>query len=281
MLFWKMQGAGNDFIVFDNIMRQYHNYTNLAYKLCDRHFGIGADGMMAVESSSDCEVKMIYYNQDGSQGEMCGNGIRCFAKFVYENRIVDKKKFMIETKADNYEVELDLDGEEVSVIRVFMGKPMLACKNIPVNTPKDIFLNEKLLVEDKEFNSSAVLIGVPHLVILADQITDSELNHYGSLIESNVDLFSKKINVNFVNIIDEETINVKTYERGCGYTLACGTGMTSSAYITNKLNKTQNRVKVISEGGEVIIDMQDNGLYMTGPAVKICEGRVDDKWLLA
>ena len=281
MIFWKMQGAGNDFIVFDNMTSQYHNYSNIALKLCDRHFGIGADGMMAVESSTDCDIKMLYYNQDGSQGEMCGNGIRCFAKFVYENKIVDKKKFIVETKADNYEVELDLDGDKVSLVKVFMGKPIIDSKNIPVKTPKEIFINEKLLVEDREFNSSAVLIGVPHLVIFINEITYLELNFYGSLIESNVDLFSQKINVNFVTIIDEETINVKTYERGCGYTLACGTGMTSSAFIANKLNKTKERVKVISEGGEVIIDIKDNGLYMKGPVMKICEGKVEDKWLLA
>lgn len=281
MLFWKMQGAGNDFILFNNLDGRYVDYSQLAKKLCDRHFGIGADGMMACEKSTSCDIKMVYYNQDGSKADMCGNGIRCFSKFIYENKIVDKTSFLVEAAARNYDISLITQNDEVKLVKVEMGLPTLEPKLIPALTDYTEFINEEIVIEDRKFLASAVLIGVPHLVIFEDDISLKELDYYGSRLEQNTKLFPKKINVNFVKIIDKSTIGVKTYERGCGYTLACGTGMTSSAYIANKLGLVNDKVKVSSPGGEVEIEILKEKLYMTGPAQKICDGRVDDDWLLA
>ncbi len=276
-----MQGAGNDFIVFNNLDKRYKDYSKLAQKLCDRHFGIGADGLMACEKSESHDIKMLYYNQDGSKADMCGNGIRCFSKFVYENKIINKHSFVVETSAKNYDIDLIIKNDEVNLVKVNMGLARLNSNLVPVVSDDDDFINQEIMVDKRKFRASAILLGVPHLIIFEDNISDFDLDYYGSKLENMLELFPQKINVNFVKIIDKSSIAVKTYERGCGYTLACGTGMTSSAYIANKLNYVSDKIKVFSQGGEVDINIIKDKIYMTGPAQKICEGRVEEHWLLA
>ncbi|OPJ56899.1 diaminopimelate epimerase [Alkalithermobacter paradoxus] len=271
MKFWKLHGAGNDFIVIDDRENKVNDYSYLAKKVCHRHFGVGADGLLIIKKSDDYDCKMLYYNCDGSQAKMCGNGIRCFAKFAYENNIVDKENFDVETLAGTQQIRLNILNGMVDSVKVNIGKPNFNPKHIPVDTNKEKFINEDIIVDNKKINISTVLLGVPHTVVFVDEINKDQVLKYGELIEKH-NIFPQNTNVNFVKVIDEENIVVSTWERGCGYTLACGTGISASAFIANYLGKTSNKVNVVSEGGKLFIEIIDDIVYMQGPAVKICEG---------
>ena len=274
--FWKMHGAGNDFVAidgrFDNI--DSSQYSDFAYKVCHRKFGVGADGLLVVKNSSVADIEMVYYNSDGSRGEMCGNGIRCFSKFVYKNNIVKKDSFTVDTLDGIKTIELTLNDDNVEFVKVDMGEASFNPANVPVNTDKEIFIEEKITALDKEFTVSSILMGVPHTVILVDKLDKDIVLKYGSALETH-EVFPKKSNINFVEIVDRENIKVFTWERGCGYTLACGTGMTSSVIIANYLNKVDNKVNVFSEGGKVSITLENKKTFMTGPAVKVFEGYIE------
>lgn len=273
--FWKMHGAGNDFVAidgrFDNI--DANNYSKFASDVCHRKFGIGADGLLVVKNSDIADIEMVYYNSDGSRGEMCGNGIRCFSKFVYENNILKKDKFTVNTLDGIKIIELTINKEfdTVETVKVDMGKPNFNSKFVPVNSDNDYFIENKITALDKEFTVSSILMGVPHTIIFVDKSNKDLVLKYGSSLETH-EIFPKKSNINFVEVIDENTIKVQTWERGCGYTLACGTGMTASAIIANYLGETNSKVKAISEGGEVFIEIHKDHTYMIGSAVKVFEG---------
>lgn len=272
MNFWKLHGVGNDFIAidgrFDNI--DSNDYSDLAKKVCHRHFGIGADGLLVVKNSDLCDVEMVYYNSDGSRANMCGNGLRCFCKFVYDNNIVKENEFSVYTLDGIKKISLNIEKEKINTVKVNMGKPNFNPMSIPVNTDKEVFINEKLVVNNKEIELSSILMGVPHTIVFIDEITKEDVCKYGELIEKN-EIFPKKTNVNFVKIDDRDNIHVYTWERGCGYTLGCGTGMTASVIVANHLDKVNKSVNVKSEGGNVRIEILDD-VYMIGNAVKICEG---------
>ena len=275
--FWKMHGAGNDFVAIDGRFDDINpdNYSDFAYNVCHRKFGIGADGLLVVKNSNVADIEMVYYNSDGSRGEMCGNGIRCFSKFVYENNIVKKDNFTVNTLDGIKLIELTINKELdiVETIKVDMGKPNFNPKFVPVNSKEDSFIEKKITALDREFVVSSILMGVPHTVIFVDKSDKDLVLKYGVSLE-NHEVFPKKSNINFVEVIDENTIKVQTWERGCGYTFACGTGMTASAIISNYLDKTNSNVKAISEGGEVFIDVQKENTYMIGSAVKVFEGEI-------
>ena len=275
MNFWKLHGVGNDFIAidgrFDNI--DSNDYSDLAKRVCHRHFGIGADGLLVVKNSDVCDVEMVYYNSDGSRANMCGNGLRCFCKFVYDNNIVNENEFTVYTLDGVKKISLNIYNDKINTIRVNMGKANFNPKNIPVNTDKEVFINEKLVIDNKEFIVSSVLMGVPHTIVFVDEINKKDIYSYGELIEKNK-VFPQNTNVNFVKIDDRDNIKVYTWERGCGYTLGCGTGMTASVIVANYLDKVDNIVNVSSEGGTVKIEILDD-VYMIGPAVKICEGTLE------
>lgn len=275
MEFWKLHGIGNDFIAidkrFDN--NDFDFYSDLAKKVCNRRFSVGADGLLIVKNSSVADIKMLYYNSDGSMAKMCGNGLRCFSKFVYDNNIVKKEEFSVDTLDGIKKVKLNINNKKIDSIKVNIGTGLFKSKDILLDENKDKFINEKINILDKEFSVSFILMGVPHLVILVDKLDMNEVYKYGEEI-SNYKIFPNKINVNFVKVEDKENINVRTFERGCGYTLGCGTGMTASAIICNYLGLTDKSVNVASQGGDIKIDIEDF-VYMTGPATKICEGRVD------
>ncbi|CEP47030.1 diaminopimelate epimerase [Paraclostridium sordellii] len=272
MNFWKLHGVGNDFIAidgrFDNI--DSNDYSDLAKRVCHRHFGIGADGLLVVKNSDVCDVEMVYYNSDGSRANMCGNGLRCFCKFVYDNNIVNENEFTVYTLDGVKKISLNIYNDKINTIRVNMGKANFNPKNIPVNTDKEVFINEKLVIDNKGFIVSSVLMGVPHTIVFVDEINKKDIYSYGELIEKNK-VFPQNTNVNFVKIDDRDNIKVYTWERGCGYTLGCGTGMTASVIVANYLDKVDNIVNVSSEGGTVKIEILDD-VYMIGNAVKICEG---------
>lgn len=275
MNFWKLHGVGNDFIAidgrFDN--KDSNDYSDLAKKVCHRRFGVGADGLLVVKTSDISDVEMVYYNSDGSRANMCGNGLRCFCKFVYDNNIVKDTEFSVYTLDGIKKISLNIESEKNYTIRVNMGKPNFNPKNIPVNTNKEVFIKEKLLIDNKEVEVSSILMGVPHTIVFVDELIKEDIYKYGKLIEEN-EIFPNKTNVNFVKVDDKDNIYVYTWERGCGYTLGCGTGMTASVILANYLGKTNEIINVKSEGGSVRIELLDD-VYMIGNAVKICEGTLE------
>lgn len=275
MNFWKLHGVGNDFIAIDGRVdnKDSNDYSDLAKKVCHRRFGVGADGLLVVKTSDISDVEMVYYNSDGSRANMCGNGLRCFCKFVYDNNIVKDTEFSVYTLDGIKKISLNIESEKNYTIRVNMGKPNFNPKNIPVNTNKEVFIKEKLLIDNKEVEVSSILMGVPHTIVFVDELIKEDIYKYGKLIEEN-EIFPNKTNVNFVKVDDKDNIHVYTWERGCGYTLGCGTGMTASVILANYLGKTNEIVNVKSEGGSVRIELLDD-VYMIGNAVKICEGTLE------
>ena len=276
MKFWKLHGAGNDFVAIKEIDDEFFDYSKFASNVCHRHFGIGADGLLVAQKSQIADIKMMYYNSDGSIAKMCGNGLRCFVRYVYDNRYLSKNSFTVETLAGIFSVEIELDGlNQIRYIKVKMGEPIFKPELIPVNTEKAEFIKEDIKILDKTFNVSTILVGVPHTVIFVDEINKETVLQYGPQIEKH-EYFPQKSNVNFVEIIDASHIKVYTWERGCGYTLACGTGICASAFISNYLGKSSNKVMVESEGGIIHIEIDNKCIYMKGEAVKICEGILED-----
>jgi len=271
--FKKMHGTGNDFIVirYEDFPFQ-ERFSDLAKRVCHRHFGIGADGLMIVSKSNIAKFKMHYYNSDGSLAAMCGNGIRCFSKFVYDERLTDKEVFTVETLAGVKEVSLTIQDKTAKYVKVNMGKIIYDPSEVPVISDKSSFINETIKVNDKEFIVTTVLMGVPHTVIFTDNLDVIEVKKYGALIERH-NIYPENTNVNFAKIKDKGNIEVRTWERGAGYTLACGTGVSSVVGVAYRLGLVQNNVNVSIEGGNIKIEvMEDNSVFMDGPAKDICSG---------
>ena len=276
MKFWKLQGIGNDFIAIDGRDDNINSddYGKLAKSVCHRKFSVGADGLLVVKNSNVADIEMVYYNSDGSRASMCGNGLRCFVKFVYDNNIINKEKIDVDTLDGIKKIKINLKNKEIDTITVNMGQGSFKCSDIPINSNEEIFINKEINVLDEKFIVNCMHMGVPHTVIFVDDMDMNKIHKYGPLIEKH-EIFPEGTNVNFVKIIDEKNILVRTWERGCGYTLGCGTGITASVIISNYLKKVKDSVKVTSEGGSIIIDFIDNEAYMTGKAIKICEGNLE------
>lgn len=276
MKFWKLQGIGNDFIAIDGRDDNINSddYGKLAKSVCHRKFSVGADGLLVVKNSNVADIEMVYYNSDGSRASMCGNGLRCFVKFVYDNNIVNKEKIDVDTLDGIKKIKINLKNKDIDTITVNMGQGSFKCSDIPINSNEEIFINKEINVLDEKFIVNCMHMGVPHTVIFVDDMDMNKIHKYGPLIEKH-EIFLEGTNVNFVKIIDEKNILVRTWERGCGYTLGCGTGITASVIISNYLKKVKDSVKVTSEGGSIIIDFIDNEAYMTGKAIKICEGNLE------
>ena len=273
--FDKYVAAGNDFLIFDGAKIPQMDYNKLALQVCNRHFGLGCDGIMICMESQIADVKMLYYNSDGSQGEMCGNGIRSFSKYVYEHNISRKKNLSIETLAGIKYVDISTDSRDKLVgITVDMGLPVFQGKMIPINLDKDMIIEETISVDKKEYSFSALSVGVPHVVIFVDSIDKIDINDLGRKIE-NHPLFPKKANVNFVEVSDRARINIYTWERGAGRTLGCGTGSCAAVVIGNILNKLDKKVCVKTEGGKLEVELGDNfQIFMTGNASHIARGNL-------
>ena len=276
MKFWKLQGIGNDFIAIDGRDDNINSddYGKLAKSVCHRKFSVGADGLLVVKNSNVADIEMVYYNSDGSRASMCGNGLRCFVKFVYDNNIVNKEKIDVDTLDGIKKIKINLKNKDIDTITVNMGQGSFKCSDIPINSNEEIFINKEINVLDEKFIVNCMHMGVPHTVIFVDDMDMNKIHKYGPLIEKH-EIFPEGTNVNFVKIIDEKNILVRTWERGCGYTLGCGTGITASVIISNYLKKVKDSVKVTSEGGSIIIDFIDNEAYMTGKAIKLCEGNLE------
>jgi diaminopimelate epimerase len=272
--FWKMHGLGNDYIVIDDKEELIKNPEEKAKKFCRRRFSIGADGLILLQKPTfnQADFKMRIFNKDGSEAEMCGNGIRCAAKFYYEINKPNKKELIVETKAGLKKVWLKIENEKVKEVEVNMGKPIFERKLIPM-LGEGSFINEEIKVENKVFKATCLSMGNPHCVIFVDDVENFPVKEFGSKIEKH-SLFPKRVNVEFVKVLNKNTLNVRVWERGCGETLACGTGACASAVVSNLLNKTENEVLVKLKGGKLKIKINDEVL-MRGPAVKVFEGEIE------
>ena len=274
MKFQKMHGLGNDFILIDEIVPEKYDLKAMAIRLCDRHLGIGADGIILILPSDIADVKMRIINSDGSEADMCGNGIRCFAKYVYENEIIDANSFTIETGAGIMVPELIVENGKVLFVRVNMGVPQLERSAIPMLGAIGNVLNEQLFFGSNEFKITSLLMGVPHTMIFVDNLNETDIVSIGRQIEKHF-AFPKGTNVNFVEVVNKYEIKVKTWERGVGSTLACGTGSCASVVASFLNGKTGTEVKVHLTLGDLLIELIDGIVYMTGTAHLVFAGEIE------
>ena len=274
MLFSKMHGLGNDFIVIDARGKEDIDYNSLAKRMCHRHIGVGADGLLLVLDSKLADIRMRIINSDGSEAEMCGNGIRCFSKYVFERGIVKKDKFKVETLAGIIEPELILNEYGlVEKVKVNMGKPSFKRKDIPMQgEPESDAINTSIEVDGKEYKITSLLMGVPHTVLFVDDVEKVDIYTLGPKIEKH-EVFPRKTNVNFVQVIDKNNIKVRTWERGAGATFACGTGSCASVIASNLNGYTERKANVHLYFGTLEIEWQEDGtVFMTGPAEEVFVG---------
>lgn len=275
MIFTKVHGLGNDFVVVDDRENKYtQNLSDLAIKVCHRRTGIGADGLVFVRNSEKCDVRMQIFNSDGSEAEMCGNAIRCFGKYCHDKGIVKGDVISVETLAGTMVIHLTVENGIATYARVDMGMPETRRPFIPVVGEGDCQL-QTLTSKGKEFTFSTILLGVPHTVVfMKDGLPcEEDFQKHGADIEAMTSLFPRKTNVNFAHVINDHTVEVRTFERGCGPTLACGTGCSSVATCCYMAGFTGNKVEIKVELGSLFIEVAENGhVFMTGPAAFSFEG---------
>lgn len=271
--FNKMQATGNDFIILNYLKEKLeYSYKLLSNFLCNRHFGVGADGILIIEKSEIADFKMRIFNSDGSEAKMCGNGIRCFAKYVYENGLTSKESFEIETLSGIKTVKLKVERKMVEQISVDMGKPEFCFDKIPVITQISNNANkEKLKIDDYEYYP--ISIGNPHCVCFVDDVDKTNIEEIGKKVE-NYKFFPDRTNVEFVQIINLNNIKVRVWERGVGETLACGTGACAATVISNKYKSTSSELIVDLLGGKLKVKYKDDNVNLTGPAEFVFEGKI-------
>lgn len=277
MKFTKMHGCGNDYIYVNCIDKEIENPSEISIKVSDRHFGIGSDGLVLICSSDKADFRMRMFNADGSEGEMCGNAIRCIAKYVYDNKITDKTQISIETLAGIKYLDLIVEKDKVVEVSVNMGAPITQPELIPVVASKDTVINEPLKIDDKEYHITCVSMGNPHAVVFIEDTKNIEIEKIGPKFEHN-DIFPKRTNTEFVQIVDRSNINMRVWERGSGETLACGTGACASVVACVLNGKTEDEVNVHLVGGilKIKYDREKNLVFMTGPATKVFDGEIED-----
>lgn len=266
--FTKMQGTGNDFIVIEDFEGKYDNLEKLAKKLCDRHFGIGADGILIVRKSNIADIQMIIINADGSYASMCGNGIRCFAKYIWEKEYVQENNIKIETGDGVKLANICIKDGKAESVTINMGKYNFNPKSIPALASEEI-INKKLETNHKEYYITSMFMGVPHTIVFG-KLQDYEVEE-GKFIECD-SLFPEKTNVNFCEIVKKDMIRVKTWERGAGPTLACGTGSCAAVVAASKLGYIDKKATVQVPGGLLNIEIIKDEVLMTGPAEIVFKG---------
>ena len=289
MRFTKMHGCGNDYIYIDGSREQIpaDEKPELVKKLSDRHFGIGGDGVIFINPSKEADFEMEMYNMDGTRAEMCGNGIRCVGKFVYDKGLTDQTSVSIVSCGKVKYLELNVEDGKVVTVKVNMGSPVLKASEIPVlfdgeqsngggaGNPEEV-IAEPVTVGEKAYEMTCVSMGNPHAVVFMDEVSDLELEKIGPLFENHV-RFPNRINTEFVKVLDQNTIEMRVWERGTGETLACGTGACASvvACILNGLTKEQVTVKLLGGNLQIQWDRKENLVYMTGPATTVFEGEIE------
>ncbi|MBP9479087.1 MAG: diaminopimelate epimerase [Sebaldella sp.] len=272
--FEKYHGLGNDFVIFDEKELKDNNiedYSKLASSVCDRHFGIGGDGIIILRYV-DNKPFMLYYNSDGSQAPMCGNGIRCFAYYLKNNNLVTEDTFVVKTVPGDLTIETQQTKDQF-LVRVNMGKPIFDTQDY-INSNKERFIEEFVDIDGETRILSYLFTGTDHVVTFVQNLDDVDIVGLGQKIENHKALFPKKTNVNFTQIIDKNNINVTTWERGAGLTLACGTGAVAAAVLTAFLGRTSEKINVKVPGGTLVIEYPEFGkeAFMTGPSEKVAEG---------
>lgn len=303
MRFTKMQGLGNDYVYVNCLEEKVENPPEAAKRISDRHFGIGSDGLILICPSEAADFEMVMYNPDGSRSEMCGNGIRCMAKYVYDYGLTDKTSISVETLGGIKHLELTVEDGKVTLIRVDMGRPELRAKEIPiiceaeegecvldedsvlgnekagdekVKEDEKQVINESIVVDGMEYHMTGVSMGNPHAVVFLEDVEGLDIEKIGPKFE-NHERFPRRINTEFVQVIDREMIEMRVWERGAGETLACGTGACAAVVASILNGLAERKVTVKLRGGKLTVewDQESGKVYMTGPAEVVFDGEID------
>lgn len=274
--FTKMHGCGNDYIYINCFDQQVDDPEALSIRLSDRRFGIGGDGVILICPSQLADAKMRMFNLDGSEGKMCGNGVRCVGKYLYDHNMADKDEVSVETLSGIKILKAYKENGEVAALRVDMQRAELEAEKIPVIFSKKRVINEPVEIDGKAYNITCVSMGNPHCVLFCDDVDGLNLPEIGPKFE-NFELFPERINTEFIKVIDSKTLQMRVWERGSGETWACGTGACAAAVaaVENGYCKKGDDITVKLKGGDLIINYSDDTVYMTGPAVRVFEGEVD------
>ena len=280
--FTKMHGTGNDYVYVNGFEQEIENPGELSIRISDRHFGIGSDGLILIVPSKVADCRMRMYNADGSEGAMCGNGIRCVAKYAYDYGIVHKTQISVATRSGIKYLDLTVENGKVSQVKVNMGSPILTARQIPVVSEKEEVINEPLDVNGKIYYITAVSMGNPHAIVYMDDIDHLDIEKIGPAFENHV-AFPDRVNTEFVEVIDEHTVKMRVWERGSGETLACGTGACAVA-VASVLNghvdgDSPVTVKLLGGDLQIFWNRQENLVYMTGPAATVFDGEIDVSFL--
>lgn len=276
MEFTKMEGCGNDYVYVNGFTNKIENPNKVSEIISDRHFGVGGDGLIMINPSKVADFRMNMYNADGSEGKMCGNGIRCVAKYVYDNKMTDKTTITVETLSGIKTLVLNVENDKVKTVKVNMGRPDILAKEVPVIFHKEHMIDESLFVENKEYKITCISMGNPHAVTFVDDTDSFDIEHIGPKFENNK-IFPDRINTEFVQILDRNTIKMRVWERGSGETLACGTGACASVVACVLNSFTDDKVTVKLLGGDLLIEYnkKENTVYMIGPARTVFTGNVE------
>lgn len=271
-----MHGCGNDYIYINCFDREIDNPEKLAVALSDRHFGIGGDGIVLILRSEAADAKMRMFNLDGSEGKMCGNAIRCVAKYLYDNGMVRKDEMKVETLSGVKTLKINTQNGLVSTVKVDMGKAELEPSKIPVNLPGTRIVDYPLAIDGKPFRITCVSMGNPHAVVFCDDVDSLELTKLGPMFEYS-EMFPERVNIEFVKIIDKRILKMRVWERGSGETLACGTGACAAAVaaVINGYCSKGEDIHILLSGGELIVNYTENTVLMTGGCAKVFEGVVE------
>lgn len=273
MKFTKMHGCGNDYVYVDCTKEMLADPNGTAIQVSDRHFGIGSDGLILICPSDKGDFRMRMYNADGSEGAMCGNGIRCVAKFVYDKGLTDKTSIAVETKGGMKYLDLTVENGKVSKVKVDMGAPILTAAQIPVVTDGEQMIGKRVTVDGKEWTMTCVSMGNPHAVVWCDDVAGLEIEKVGSKFENNP-MFPDRVNTEFVKVLDRHNVEMRVWERGSGETLACGTGACATAVACFLNGLTDRKVTVHLLGGDLEIEVTEGSVFMTGSATTVFEGEI-------
>lgn len=273
MKFTKMQGCGNDYVYVNGFTEEIKDKPAFVRAVSDRHFGVGGDGAIFINPSDAADFEMEMYNADGSRSEMCGNGIRCVAKFVYDKGMTDQHQISIVSAGQIKYLDLDVKDGKVANVKVNMGEPVLRAKDVPVISTMEESVNEPIMVQGTEYRMTCVSMGNPHAIVFMDDVANLEIEKIGPYFE-NHEVFPNRTNTEFVEVVDRSHVNMRVWERGTGETLACGTGCCATVVACVLNGLTDNKVTVKVLGGEIFIewDRENNLVYMTGPATTVFEG---------
>jgi diaminopimelate epimerase len=275
MKFTKMQGIGNDYVYINCFKEEVHNPGEVAKFVSDRHYGIGSDGLILIKPSKVADFQMDMYNADGSRGSMCGNGIRCVGKYVYDYGLTDKTQVSVETPSGIKYLDMTLEEGKVCMVKVDMGSPILTACEIPMIFNKEKVINEPLEVDKMVYHITGVSMGNPHVVVYMENLKELKIESIGPEFEHHA-AFPDRVNTEFVHVLDDRTVEMRVWERGSGETYACGTGACAVAVASILNGYTKNEVTVKLLGGDLFIqwDRQENKIYMTGPATVVFEGEI-------